>query len=283
MTVPKENLPAPIHFMRLAVCLIVLISSGTAQGLREDSLFSTSLHAHMKYCILLPTSFATTKYPVLYLLHGLWGNNRNWVANTALQRYAEGCGFIIVMPDAKDSWYTNSPVVPSERYEDAIIQDLIPHIEKKYPVLASRKGRAIAGLSMGGYGAVKFAIKYPQMFMVAGSFSGTLDVPFGQRTPHLTPSLDSAFGDTAFWRENHLPSMMDSTDSAVLPYLYISVGEQDYLDRIVEANRTFCEMLRSRKAAYEYHELPGGHSWMFWYKEISHFLGVIKTLNSSKR
>jgi S-formylglutathione hydrolase FrmB len=129
---------------------------------------------------MLPSDYATNtqrRYPVLYLLHGLTGDENDWWTRTRLAEYAARYHLIIVTPGVGDSWYANSASDPRARYEDVIIKDLIPFIDAHYRTVPTRDGRAIAGLSMGGLGAVKFALRYPQMFAFAGSFSGAFGVP----------------------------------------------------------------------------------------------------------
>ena len=95
-------------------------------------------------------------------------------SKTGISRLSEGANFIIVTPEGEDGWYTDSASKPSDKYESYIIKELIPEIDKKFRTLADRDHRVVAGLSMGGFGAVKYGLKYPEMFVLAGSFSGAL-------------------------------------------------------------------------------------------------------------
>jgi S-formylglutathione hydrolase FrmB len=107
------------------------------------------------------------------LLHGGDGSFRDWTNDSAVAHYAEP-GLGLVMPDGDDSY---SDGRPSDRYEDHIIQDLIKDVETRFPVSADRKQRALVGISMGSFGAVKLALKYPDLFFFAGGLSSALDVP----------------------------------------------------------------------------------------------------------
>ena len=100
-----------------------------------------------------------TRYPVIYLLHGLTGHYNNWAEKTKLEQYAANYNYIIVMPEGDNGWYTDSATVPNDKYESYIIKELIPEIDKKYRTKADRQNRAIAGLSMGGYGSIKIRFK----------------------------------------------------------------------------------------------------------------------------
>ena len=115
------------------------------------------------------------RYPVLYLLHGLTGDYKDWSTRTNLAEYSKTVPVIIVMPDAGNSWYTNAADGTS-KFEDYIATELPADVVQKYRTINSRHGRAIAGLSMGGYGALKLALKRPAQFSVVGSFSGAFEV-----------------------------------------------------------------------------------------------------------
>src|SRR6476620_10279660 len=134
-------------------------------------ILSLELNSHLlarkvSYRVLLPNEYSDPKnrnrrYPVIYLLHGLSGHFDNWTDKTKLTAYAADYDFIIVMPEGDDGWYTDSVTVPNDKYETYIIKELIPEIDKKFRTLADREHRIIAGLSMGGYGSIKFGLKYP--------------------------------------------------------------------------------------------------------------------------
>ncbi len=118
---------------------------------------------------------------------------------------------------------------------------------------------------------MKFALKYPPKFFYAASFSGALYIPENIRTdsPTISESQHAAFGKekSEHWAKNDIHSLIDSVSIASLPYLYISAGKDDHV-RFIESNREFAEKLRSKGAAYEYHEKPGAHTWVFWDQEI---------------
>ncbi|MGB7207744.1 MAG: alpha/beta hydrolase-fold protein [Pyrinomonadaceae bacterium] len=129
---------------------------------REGKLASKLMAREMPYRVVLPEGYSknsTDRFPVVFLLHGLTGHYNNWTDRTKLTSYAQKHRFIIVTPEGNDGWYTDSVSTPNDKYESYIIQELIPEIDKSYRTLADRKNRAIAGLSMGGYGGLKFGLK----------------------------------------------------------------------------------------------------------------------------
>src|ERR1044071_5566858 len=122
--------------------------------------------APLPYNVLLRSAYKrgsskNRRYPVLYLLHGLGGSAGDWVSERArLADYAASYPFIIVVPEGKDGWYTDSATEPNAKFESYFIEELMPDVARRFRTVAAREGRAVAGLSMGGYGSLKFALKH---------------------------------------------------------------------------------------------------------------------------
>ncbi len=270
-----------------ALALITFTSLVFAQPrVRSLSFYSPSVHGTMRMVILLPEHYdESIRYPVLYLLHGYDGSETNWVSMTDITYYTQRLALIVVMPEAKNSWYVNSQTDKGERYEDYMMIDLPKFIDSKFSVDTTRQ--AIAGLSMGGYGALMLALRYPGRFLFAGDLSGAITVPGvidsvlarpnapipGGQGP-IYPSIVKAFGtkDKSF-RDSHnvfVLAKRDSTDK--LPYIFCAVGVQDGFTDFLPAHREFTEILRKYGKLYEYHEMPGVHSWTFWDEEIQPLL-----------
>ena len=248
----------------------------TPPNVRECVFRSHALDREMHYRAVLPANYAidSSKYfPVLYLLHGLYGDWTNWTTLTQLPRYAEHLSPIIVTPDAGNSWYVNSATVPGDRFEDYIWDDLIPEIEHRFRTIRERKARAIAGLSMGGYGAVKFALKHPDFFTLAASFSGTFDAALGLHVerPEFAPYLLTAFGPEGSQtrRDNDVFALSQSVAPSSAPYFYLACGESDEL---VESNRRFAATMAKCGFRHEYHEQPGAHDWIYWDQQVQTLL-----------
>ncbi|HWT02337.1 MAG TPA: alpha/beta hydrolase family protein [Pyrinomonadaceae bacterium] len=238
----------------------------------------------LPYRVLLPADYATgsRRYPVLYLLHGLTGNEDDWWERSKLIEYAARYQLIIVTPGVGDSWYANSAGDPAARYEDAIVRDLIPHVDAEYRTLAGREGRAVAGLSMGGLGAMKFALRYPETFSFAASFSGAFDVPLtaslGKKpSARMLSELRKVFGDekNRARRENDLFALVRQgpPKGVSFPYLYVSTGKSDPLPQVADSNPRFAAAMRAQKIKHEYNERPGTHDWKFWDSEVELMLG----------
>lgn len=291
----------------LALVLVAIFSAATAGGstlsgrpLAQHVLTQTPANPRVQtiqfesklvgktlpYNVLLPVNYTqpesrTKRYPVIYLLHGLTGHYNNWVHKTRLVDYTAAYEFIIVMPEGNDGWYTDSANVPTDKYESYILQELIPDVEKRFRAGSEREGRAIAGLSMGGYGALKFAVKHPEMFVFAASLSGALDaaswtkadlkgLEFIWRT--LQPVFGAEKSETRAANDlRKLFSELTVQRIAALPYVYVDCGTEDEL---LEINRSFVDILTKQKIPHEYRQLPGNHSWTYWDAQVQEVLRI---------
>ena len=250
----------------------------------EDFKLDSKLMAReMPYRVILPVNYKTSNekifYPVLYLLHGLTGHFDNWANKTKLTDYAEKYNYIIVMPEGDNGWYSDSASVPNDRYESYIIKELIPEIDKKFRTIADKKHRAIAGLSMGGYGSIKFGLKYAEMFSLVGSFSGALGAASltekevgtkGAVAESILGVFGKAMSETR--QANDIFQMVKeiSPDKIKsLPFIYLDCGTEDFL---LNNNRDFANLLQEKKIPHEFRQLPGAHDWKFWDSQVQEFL-----------
>jgi putative tributyrin esterase len=240
----------------------------------------------LPYHIVLPPDYdappsRALRYPVLYLLHGLGGSHDDWVSNRAhLAQHAAQQHIIIVTPEGKDGWYTDGAVA-NEKFESYIVQELLPDVERRYRTIATREGRAVAGLSMGGYGALKFGVKYPDKFIFAASMSGAhgaprWDVNDKEMIDFVKPSLTRVYGamDNPVRAANDLFKLIDALPPeriAALPFLYLDCGTEDFL---FDSNRALDELLLKRKIPHEFRELPGGHTWPYWDQQVQEILRI---------
>ena len=247
---------------------------------------SSSLQRETEYAVLTPSSYESSdrRYPVLYLLHGLFGSYENWVELTNIEELACDLDLIIVMPDGSDGWYSDSETIPANRYESFFLKDLLPDVEKRYRVITAKEGRAIAGLSMGGYGAFKFAVRNPWAFALAASFSGAFDATDrseeepGFDWDTLKPSILQAFGAQGSSARAHndlykLVQSLNVEEVKRLPYFYFDCGLSD---GFIEANLRLKRLFDSVGVAYEFAGIPGGHDWDYWGNRLP---GLLKQTN----
>ena len=258
----------------LLTVLWLLVQAPVSQPYKDDSVASAALGRTMKYRVLLPDGYERSReqYRALYLLHGLTGDYVDWSTRTDLARLARDLPLVIVMPDGENAWYTNA-ADKGPRFEDYIADDLVKDVESKYRVIRSRYGRAIAGLSMGGYGALKIGLKRPNVFSAAGGFSsalGVTDPAFVDRLPAHRDQLNRIYGPPASdTRITNDVLIAEKADPSRMPAIYIDCGTDDGL---LESNRALAAALKKRGIAYEYHEVPGAHSWGYWNRRLEVFL-----------
>lgn len=276
------------RFFTLLLAFAGLISLAQAQqtapalgpNVSEHKLASKLMGRDMPYRTITPVEKAVatgTRYPVIYLLHGLTGHFNNWTDLTKLSSYANGYKVIIVMPEGGDGWYTDSVSNDKEKWESYIVQELIPEVDKKFRTNTGRNQRAIAGLSMGGFGALKFGLKYPEKFVLAGSFSGAVSA--GQITEKQFPgaigkTIDGIFGPEGSEnrKANDLTTIIRSLTPEKMkeiPFIYFDCGTEDFL---FQSNREFVNLLVEKKVPHEYRQLPGVHDWKYWDKQVQQFL-----------
>jgi S-formylglutathione hydrolase FrmB len=274
-------------FAAMATLLLVFLAPAhpvPATG-RGDclSLPSKILGHPVGYCVLLPPSYETEKtrrYPVLYLLHGL-GDNQQMLIHSGGFNLVEDLWdrhqlgeFLIVTPAADASFYVNSRD-GHDRYEDFFVQEFLPLFEQRYRTRAERASRGIAGISMGGYGALHLAFRHPRIFGSAGAHSAALI----EKLPVIN-SVDShqldrvrilgdVFGspvDPVFWKQNDPLTIVRTADLAGL-HIYFDCGTEDSYGFDAGA-RELDELLLARRIPHEFHLYPGGHNWTYFAEHL---------------
>jgi S-formylglutathione hydrolase FrmB len=250
---------------RIVLSLFLLAFAYNLLAAKVDTLvvFSKSMNKNTKACVVTPENYnKTTSYPVLYLLHGYSGNYSTWVKDfSQIIEFADLYNMIIVSVDGEySSWYFDSPVDSTMKYETYITKELIPYIDLNFNTLQSKKGRAITGLSMGGHGALYLAIRNQDIFGAAGSMSGGVDFrPFSQNW-----DLALRLGDMDIYPENW-------EKNTVIYQLYLL--KKDQLDIIIDCgtqdffigvNRELHQKLLYFNIKHDYIERPGGHTLEYW-------------------
>jgi S-formylglutathione hydrolase FrmB len=257
-----------------AAFAVVALPARAATGRVEcNALPSKILSRPVRYCIVLPPSFDLEKsrqFPVLYFLHGLGDSEQSfihtgaWNLTEELRENGAIKEFLIATPYGDASFYIDSKD-GKMRYEDFLLQEFFPFIEKRYRVAPGRGHRAIAGISMGGYGALHFAFRHPQLFSSVGAHSAALieKLPvFLGPTPNSPRSriLGEVFGsppDAAFWDRNSPLTLARTAELQGLK-IYFDCGDQD--DYGFDAGAAALDkILSSRHIAHEYHLYPGRH------------------------
>jgi S-formylglutathione hydrolase FrmB len=273
------------------VILIQVFSTQAFAGYRSTASLETIqfqsrlINTTLPYNVILPRDYntaRTSRYPVLYLLHGLTGHYNDWITRTNIADYAAQYRLIVVMPEGNNSWYVDSATVPTDKYESYILQELIPDVQRRYRTIEARYGRAIAGLSMGGYGAFKFGLKYPDRFAFAGSVSGAFAVTnYTEKETAKGAAWETflkLFGPVGSETRQkndlfELVQLITPGQVTSLPYFYFDCGTED-APVIFNSNHELDERMLQKKIPHEYRELPGNHSWGYWDSQVQEVLKI---------
>ena len=239
--------------------------------MQDITFHSAALNRDMSYRVFLPTNIAPgQRLAAVYLLHGgQAGEYRDWSNYTDVSRYAAR-GLILVMPEGAFSYYMNAAMKPGDRYEDYTFTDLIADVESRFPVVADRGHRAVIGISMGGFAAIKIALTRPDLFGFVGAFSPSVEIT--HRRFHIMRVAEwfrirRIFGpwgsDTRTSRDPF--ALVATADPTKVPFIYLTSGENEPLSG---PDRQFASRLSERHFAYEFHTSPGGHAWSQWDAQI---------------
>jgi S-formylglutathione hydrolase FrmB len=259
--------------------------SARAQGRAECREAPSKILGHaVPYCVIFPPSYdaaKTRRYPVLYFLHGLGGDAQSLINSGGLDmiedlwQRRQATDFLIVTPSAGRSFYVNSRD-GRVRYQDFFVREFLPFIETHYRLLRDRHHRGISGISMGGYGALRFAFLYPDVFGSVSAHSPALvqnppraNVSSGQELA-ITRFLGSAFGspfDPAYWtRQSPFTIVRDQPRPRGLR-IYFDCGISDGYG-FNRGAKAFHELLLSRGIPHEFHLYPGGHGWSYFAQHL---------------
>ena len=269
---------------RLLLLLALSLGICTARAATVDTLAIASAAMQRSYraAVVLPASYAKNKkasYPVLYLLHGAFGHFADWLTKPAdkqlLHRLADQYNLIIVTPEGETfSWYLNSPVSPASQFETYLTQEVIAKIDGSYRTVRRRQGRLIAGLSMGGHGALYLAARHPDLYGAAGSMSGALDMrspnrklkpdEAAQRARLWVPILGAEADNPDRFAANSVVNLVDQLQRNALP-LILDCGTADGL---LDINREVHRRLLYNGTPHDYTERPGGHDWEYWQQAL---------------
>jgi S-formylglutathione hydrolase FrmB len=281
---------------RLLPVLLALSSVVAAQGRIDcSSVNSRILKRAVHYCVQVPGHYDAKDaqgqlraFPVLYYLHGLGDDEQSfsrsggWTLIEDLREHGKIGDFLIVAPEGGASFYINS-ADGRQRYSDFFLREFLPYMEKKYRVVPGRQGRAITGISMGGYGALRFAFAFPEMFSAVSAQSaalmlfsaGDFNAAAESRAP-VTNALGGVFGnpmDAAHWRAND-PFVLARKNRAALKgmAIYFNCGQSDDYG-FEKGAAALDKQLTGEGIAHEYHPYPGRHSINYF---LSHLEEVME-------
>ena len=272
---------------KIGIALLGFLSLGLTVSAQTGSIETVQFHsklvnASLPYNVILPPNYRVarnTRYPVLYLLHGHGGHYTDWLMRTNIADYAAQYRMIIVMPEGNNSWYVDGAAGSNDKYESYLLQELMPDVDSRYRTIQSRYGRAIAGLSMGGYGAIKYGLKYPATFAFAASMSGAFGVTRytekemgGSNWEPFLKTFGPLGSETRKANDIfEITKALTAGRVASLPYFYFDCGTEDAAQHF-DRNRELSELFLAKKIPHEYRELPGNHSWQYWDQQVQEVL-----------
>lgn len=245
-------------------------------GAKVDTIttYSAAMKKDIKAVVITPDQYEKA-IPVVYLLHGYSGNYKSWISKVpSIEAYADQNQLMIVCPDGGyGSWYFDSLEQSDVRYETYIISELIPWIDTHYNTIKNKTGRAITGFSMGGHGAFFLSFKYQDVFSIAGSMSGGVDLrPFPEKWD-ISKVLGTYAEHPDRW-ENH--SVINNTHFLTPSSLNLifSCGVDDFF---YEVNKNLHEKLLLNNIPHTFISAPGGHTWEFWETTLKYHMEFIYT------
>jgi len=259
-----------LAFLSLFFTVNALAASRTQCG----AMTSKYVPGRIGYCAMLPPSYDAhpgRRFPALYFLHGLGGDQGFLAATGASSGIEEAWEekrlgeFVIITPQGENSFYINSRD-GHILYEDFFVREFVPQMERRFHLIGGRAGRAISGVSMGGYGALRFAFKYPHMFVSVAAHMPALleELPHGSSGTGLGMLLGNTFGsplNERFWKEN-TPFVFARTANLQGLKIYFDCGDHDMYG-FDAGTRQLDKLLTARHVAHEAHIYPGGHNWEF--------------------
>lgn len=277
-----------LYLILLAVCSVLATNAqtwGPQSKIVTDSIYSEVLKTHRAYNIFLPQSYETStdrKYPILYLLHGMYDTNQCWTNRGHLKDVmdqltasGEACEMIIVTPNAGGNinagdWngYFN---MPGWAYEDFFYKEFMPYIEKKYRAIGDREHRAIAGLSMGGGGTTSYAQRYPELYCAAYAMSALMDIPEmpGQQQQSENKEDKMALLTNAVKKLSCIKYVenADETQKTALRTVkwFVDCGDDDFL---LDRNIEFVQAMHRAFIPIQFRVRDGGHTWEYWHSAL---------------
>ncbi|RRB07740.1 alpha/beta hydrolase [Larkinella rosea] len=255
------------------ICILFFLIHQTVRASKVDTVetYSASMKKTIKAVVITPDSYSSgQEFPVVYVLHGHGGNYSDWVKKApSIHKAADTYQSIIVCPDGNvSSWYFDSPVDPSSRYETYVSGELVSWVDSHYKTIKNRTGRAITGLSMGGHGALYLGFRHQDVFGAAGSMSGGVDIRPFPNNWNMAKWLGTYAQNPERWNQNtviNLLHLLTPNSQALI----IDCGTEDFFFRV---NSNLHQKMLDMNIAHDFITRPGAHNWNYWNNAINYQL-----------
>lgn len=261
------------EFMKTLAVILVLFSILTGSLFAKAPITVAAKSDVMKKeipaLVILPDDYEKSgkSYPVIYLLHGFGGNYQTWYhIKPNLPELATSNQVIFVLPDGATSWYWDSPVNQNLKYETYVAKELVDFIDSSYRTIKSPKGRAIAGLSMGGHGAMWLALRHKDVFGAAGVISGGVDIRPFPKNWDMAKNLGEYSSNKDVWDAHTVINQVDGLKNGELA-IYIDCGFSDFFYQV---NLNLHNKLLQMKIDHDYLARPGAHNNAYWNNAIDY-------------
>ena len=257
------------RYLLTLVTLMMAVGSMWAFNHTTLEVVSRSMNKGVAVTVITPDGYSPERgegYDVVYLLHGYSDNHTTWHERVGVGTYADLYGLIIVCPHGNNSWYWDSPIDPSYRYETFVAEELVEWVDANYHTNAHRTGRAITGNSMGGHGALYLTLRHQATFGAVGSTSGGVDItPFDDWEIARRLGPKEQFPER--WEEYTVTNMLHLAPTDGSLAVIIDCGTEDFF---YEVNCELHRKLLERGVPHDFTVRPGHHNWNYWRISIAH-------------
>lgn len=272
-----------VLFCLILSALNIKAQSNYQSRIVTDTIHSRELGVKRAYTVFLPKSFEsdkTRKYPVLYLLHGMWGKNDDWAGRGHIKEVmdrltagSEACEMIIVTPDAGggdpnvfQNGYFDMPGWP---YEKFFFTEFLPFIEKRYRIIGDKQHRAVAGFSMGGGGATAYGLRHPDLFGAVYAMSALMDIPEQGAAPFTDPNGKLAILTRSVMEHSCVKYVAEADENRTQELRavswFVDCGDDDFL---LDRNIDFIRAMHRAGISCQFRVRDGGHDWEYWHSAL---------------
>lgn len=271
-----------MKFFRI-IFFILFFQHANAATVDTISIYSNAMHKEFKCVVIKPDTYKKKKlsFPVVYLLHGYDGWYSNWIIrDPQLKDYADEYQLMIVCPEgSKSSWYLDSPVDTTMKYETYVAVEVPAFIDAHYRTIQDRKDRAITGLSMGGHGALFIAFRHSETFGACGSMSGVVDLASTRNRYELVKRIGDSATHANDWKNFSVINLVEHYPKDSLAITF----DCGLSDGFIKINRDLHTKMQELNIPHDYTERPGKHEWPYWRNSIPYHLLFFKNYFDKNR